>query len=104
CLYAAGENSKGESFNDWWGLPRLVLDNKRIFNSADYMGNFFDYSFSNSVEPIKEPIVYIANHKGINNDSLNRSLQLKRIWAAGSRTWLELAKQGLWVEGCADAF
>ena len=104
CLYAAGENSNGEAFNDWWGLPRLVIENKRIFNSADYMGNFFDYSFRNAVEPIREPVVYIANHKGINNESLTRSLQSKRIWAAGSRTWLELAKQGVWVEGCADAF
>jgi hypothetical protein len=24
------------------------------------------------------------------------------VWAAGTRTWLELAKQGIWVEGCAD--
>ena len=28
----------------------------------------------------------------------------KRVWAAGTKTWYELAKQGIWVEGCADAF
>ena len=104
CLYAAGENSKGESFNDWWGLPRLIVDNKKIFSSTDYMGNFFDYTVRSSVEPIKEPVVYIANYKGLNNERLIRSLEPKRIWAAGTRTWFELAKEGLWVEGCADAF
>ncbi|NOT94204.1 hypothetical protein [Ferruginibacter sp.] len=24
------------------------------------------------------------------------------MWAAGTRTWYDLAKKGIWVEGCAD--
>jgi hypothetical protein len=27
-----------------------------------------------------------------------------RMWASGTKTWFELAKKGVWVEGCADGF
>ena len=27
-----------------------------------------------------------------------------RVWASGTKTWFELAKKGIWVEGCADGF
>jgi hydroxymethylbilane synthase len=27
-----------------------------------------------------------------------------RMWASGTKTWFELAKKGIWVEGCADGF
>lgn len=28
----------------------------------------------------------------------------KSIWVSGTKTWFELAKKGIWVEGCADGF
>jgi hydroxymethylbilane synthase len=38
-----------------------------------------------------------------NSNSLIEQLQQKKVWAAGTKTWFELAKKGIWVEGCADA-
>jgi hypothetical protein len=38
----------------------------------------------------------------IHSTSLAKSISEKRLWAAGTKTWFELAKKGLWVEGCSD--
>lgn len=103
-LYAAGKDSRERTFAQWTGLPVLNIQDKILFSTTDYMGDFFNYQYPDETIAIDEPVVYIANYKAIKQEALAGSLQSKRIWAAGSKTWFELAKQGLWVEGCADAF
>ena len=53
---------------------------------------------------IDEPVVYVANYKAVEKKEMIEQLKAKRVWAAGTKTWFELAKKGIWVEGCADAF
>jgi hydroxymethylbilane synthase len=36
-------------------------------------------------------------------NNLTEQLKQKKVWVAGTKTWFELAKKGIWVEGCADA-
>jgi hydroxymethylbilane synthase len=36
--------------------------------------------------------------------SVAAGLSSSRLWASGTQSWFELAKLGLWVEGCAEGF
>ncbi len=102
-LYAAGKDASGNSFTHWSHLPEIAMQGKSIFSSTDFMGSFFEYEYLESPREIKEPVVYVANYKSISSSNMAESLKSKRVWAAGSKTWLELAKKGVWVEGSADA-
>jgi len=103
-LYAAGKDSSGNTFSKWTGLPVLEIYNKKLFSTTDFMGSFFQYDYKEEVEAIKEPIVYVANYKAIEKEEVIYQLRTKKVWAAGTKTWLELAKKRIWVEGSADAF
>lgn len=103
-LYAAGKDSSGNQFSQWTGLPVLNTQEKNLFSTTDHMGDFFSYHYHDELVAIAEPVVYIANYKAVKQPELISLLQSKRVWAAGSKTWFELAKQGIWIEGCADAF
>jgi hydroxymethylbilane synthase len=103
-LYAAGKDSKHRQFSQWTGLPVLNAYDKKLFSTTDHMGDFFNYQYREDIVKIDEPVVYIANYKSIKQPALTKSLQSKKVWAAGSKTWIELARKGIWVEGCADAF
>jgi len=43
---------------------------------------------------------FIANARAA-PDSITRGI---RIWTSGTASWFELARRGLWAEGCADSF
>ena len=103
-LYAAGRDQHEKEFNTWYNVPELDLSNKYFFTATDHMGSFFEYEFGRQEIRIELPVVYVANYKAVNSPGLIKSLQSVKIWASGTRTWYELAKQGIWVEGCADAF
>ena len=103
-LYAAGKDSEGTVFTKWTGLPDLDVAKKIFFSTTDLMGSFFQYVYESHGEEIHEPVVYVANYKGVENKELIEQLRSKKVWAAGTKTWFELAKKGIWVEGCADAF
>ena len=45
---------------------------------------------------------FIASHKAIHSQKIKNAIDNKRVWAAGTRSWFQLAKQGFWVDGCAD--
>lgn len=100
-LYAAGRDEQGTAFTHWYGLPEINLTEKSLFSTTDHMGSFFEYSYADSNLKIDNPIVYVSNYKAIRDKSV---LDNKRVWVAGTKTWYELAKMGVWIEGCADAF
>lgn len=102
-LYAAGTDSEGNTFKQWDGLPEPGAEGKTIFSTADHMGHFFNYAFFDSTAKMTEPVVYIANYKSVHQQNIVDQLRAKTIWAAGTKTWFELAKKGIWVQGCADA-
>ncbi len=103
-VYAAGKDSNENTFTQWIGLPQVEVGDKNIFSTTNFMGSFFEYQYSQEVPVIKENIAFIANYKAVENKTLIQQLQIKKVWASGTKTWLELAKKGLWVEGSADAF
>jgi hypothetical protein len=101
ALYAAGRDEQGNEFTHWYGLPLIETAGKKLFSATDHMGSFFGYSYSNRQLVIKEPVIYVSNYKAIKDPTVLRN---KRVWAAGTKTWFELARLGIWVEGSADAF
>ena len=101
-LYAAGKDSEGTEFVKWEPLPELKLTGS-LFSSTDVMKGFFDYEWSNEEIEIDKPVVFVANYKAIQSQSEIRGLSNKKIIASGTKTWFELAKQGYWVTGSADA-
>jgi porphobilinogen deaminase len=103
-LYAAGKDSEGTTFTKWTGLPELEVDKKNFFSTTDFMGSFFQYQYNDDAITINEPVLYVANYKAVEKKELIEQLQTKKVWAAGTKTWFELAKKAIWVEGCADAF
>ena len=103
-VYAAGENQHGTTFSHWSGLPEFNLHNEVLFSATNHMGSFFSYTYKNASFNIQEPNVYIANYKAVKDDSLIHQLRTKNVWAAGTKTWYELANQQIWVSGSADAF
>jgi hydroxymethylbilane synthase len=115
-LYAAGKDAEGTEFVKWDPLPGLKIDG-RLFSTTDVMKGFFDYSWSSDELNIDKPVVFVANYKAIQNNSIelwssnvasqqpHSSYQLasKTILASGTKTWFELAKKGYWVTAGADA-
>lgn len=100
-LYAAGRDENGKEFTNWYDLPDLKTEGKNFFSTTDHMSSFFEYQYGDREIRIDEPVVYVSNYKAIKNKEM---LNGKRVWASGTKTWYELAKQGIWAEGCSDAF
>jgi hydroxymethylbilane synthase len=103
-IYASGRDSAGEIFNQWTDLPTLATGGHRFFSTTTFMGRFFEYTYDEAGFTVDEPVVYVANYKAVHAQSIIEVLKSKRVWAAGTKTWYELAKKGIWIEGCADAF
>jgi len=99
--YSAGKDSEGRPFEQWEGLPELRCKSEKVFNSSAFMGGFNDYSFE-SVPAFCSPIVFVSNFKALHCPEAPALLSSKKVWVSGSKTWFELAKKGIWVEGSAD--
>jgi hydroxymethylbilane synthase len=102
-LYAAGEDENGKTFQQWTQLPQLNIADGQLFSSTDCMKEFFEYEWNDEPIGIKQSVVFVANYKSLAQAATKNALQAKTVWAAGTKTWLELAKLGVWVEGSADA-
>lgn len=101
--YASGKNNSGENFTDWKFNIDLNSEGKNIFSSTDFMKDFFSYTYLNDVIlDNNSSIIFVASHKAIHSTTIKIKLETKQVWAPGTRTWFELAKMGLWVQGCAD--
>lgn len=100
-VYASSLNGTRRASKWKFEAPASV---SKIFSGTDFMKGFFSYqNFEEAVNLDKFEILFIASHKAVHNTQLLEQLKKKRVWAAGARTWSELAKLGIWVEGCADA-
>ena len=102
-LYAAGRDAEGTEFIKWNPLPDFKITEGSLFSSTDMMKEFFEYEWSNEKIKIQEPVLFVANYKAIQHHSLANEIKEKTIIASGTKTWLELAKQGYWVTASADA-
>lgn len=103
-IYAAGRDENEKVFTQWTGLPAMQ-DDVHIFSSTEHMGRFFSYQWNENVALMKEDVIYVSNYKAIEQPGIVQQLRgKKKVWAAGTKTWFELAKKGIWVNGSADAF
>jgi hydroxymethylbilane synthase len=105
--YSAGQNKAQEKFVEWdFEVQNKAIDIGKInwLNTADYMKDFFDYRYEkeDSFLKNKKKGIFIASHKVVFSTSIVEKIAQHRVWAAGTRSWFELAKKGIWVEGCAD--
>lgn len=101
-LYAAGEDTNGNVFQQWESLPEITISEDELFSTTDFMRDFFTYEWTDELPKIDEEIVFVANYKALQQDGLSDLLQSKKVWASGSKTWKELARRGIWVQGSAD--
>ncbi len=101
-LYAAGRDATGFTFSKWSGLPEVELEEKNVLSTSDHMGRFFSYAYRESNFNIHDAALYISNHKAVLHEEVIKLVSTKRVWTSGTRTWIELAKRGIWVEGCTD--
>ncbi|MFO0451269.1 MAG: hypothetical protein ACK52I_21880, partial [Pseudomonadota bacterium] len=102
-MYASGEDVKGNHFTEWNPLPDISLAPEEIFSSTDQMSAFFTYDWLEEKIEIAEPLVFVANYKALIQPGIADLLSHKQVWASGTKTWYELAKMGVWVQGSADA-
>jgi hydroxymethylbilane synthase len=100
--YSAGKDQQGESFEAWEGLPASDISKfSQLFSATEHMGKFYDYAL-NEIQPIKAPVVFVSNFKAIHGEQWKEILKAKKVWTSGTKTWFELSKKGIWVEGNAD--
>lgn len=100
--YASGKDGDIKSFTEWNFKTALNITSKQLFSSTDYMKDFFTYNFLDIAIDETAKVFFISSHKAIHSEKIKDTIQQKRVWAAGTRTWYDLAKKGIWVEGCAD--
>lgn len=102
--YGAGVAKDGTSFHIYTPHPQIDTAGRSIFSAGDHMRSFFEYSYpKDSAVHIKSPALFIGSQHALHNEYLLHFAAEKRVWAAGTKTWIQLAKKGIWVEGCADA-
>ena len=101
--YAAGLNANATTFTEWKCTTMELCLQEKIVASSNYMKEFFSYQFDTSIQiPTTCTSVFIASHKAIHSNDSVKQLYQKNIWVAGTKTWLALAKKGLWVNGSSD--
>jgi hypothetical protein len=101
--YASGKDFTKNSFTIWDFEAQNEKLEGELFSTTDYMKDFFSYQFLDNCKlHANTKAVFVSSHKAVHSQDLINAVAAKRVLAAGTRTWLELAKQGIWVEGCAD--
>jgi hydroxymethylbilane synthase len=100
--YASGKAGDAKTFTEWNFKTALNLKNKELFSSTDYMKDFFAYNFLDNDNDDTAKVYFISSHKAVHSEKIKNKIIQKKVWAAGTRTWYDLAKKGIWVEGCAD--
>ncbi len=101
--YASGSSDNAGNFTEWDFDVALSLKDKTLFSSADYMKSFFEYNYVDDAKVDEHAAaVFISSYKVVHNDALKKQIENKRVWASGTKTWYDLAKKGIWVEGAAD--
>jgi hypothetical protein len=101
-IYAAGIDGAGNTISEWTNLPQSMSGLTHIFATNEVMKDFFDYQWSDKKHEIATNHVFVANPKIAQNRDILQSIKYKNFWAAGSKTWYDLAKAGIWVSGSTD--
>lgn len=101
--YAAGQDQELQPFTEWKHGNLATNAHQLIFSGTDYMRSFYtETQLDNTKLTAGTKAIFVASQKAIHSYDLVKQAQRKRVWVAGTRTWVELAKKGIWVEGSAD--
>jgi hydroxymethylbilane synthase len=115
-IVSNGKTAEGASANRFVFDTDKRLEGKKIVSATDFMREFFDYEFYKTeqisdiikdLEHAENPF-FIAHHRAVTPEMLpilscpDSSSGGPKNWASGTKTWFELAKKGIWIEGCAD--
>jgi len=105
-LIKAGKTHENKALDDIAFHVPPVLQGKRWFAASERMKEFFIHHAEPLAEQlvVDEEAVFVSHHRAAEHEHLLSQLRHKRVWTAGTRSWFELAKRGVWVEGCADGF
>jgi hydroxymethylbilane synthase len=111
CVISNGKTAEGHSANRFVFDIDKRLNGKKIVSATDFMREFFDYKFYTPAQTCEvlqnlaglNNTFFIAHHRAATTETLE-ILRGSKNWASGTKTWFELAKKGIWVEGCADGF
>jgi hydroxymethylbilane synthase len=110
-IVSNGKTAEGASANRFVFDTDKRLAGKKIVSATDFMREFFDYEFYDAAQTFEvfknleglDAPFFIAHHRAVTAEMLP-ILRGSKNWASGTKTWFELAKKGIWVEGCADGF
>ncbi len=100
--YASGTGQSGREFTEWSFDAPDISPGKSVFSCADYMRSFFEYEFPDNDVSAAHPVLFVSSQRAI-TPAFRKVAAGKNIWAAGTKTWRALAKEGFWVDGCADS-
>jgi hydroxymethylbilane synthase len=101
--YASGKTDAAGSFTEWDFDAVPEVNGKQLFSSTDHMKSFFSYQYSDVLEIDENAAAFfISSYKVVHSEKIRNQIENKRVWASGTKTWYDLAKKGIWVEGCAD--
>lgn len=101
--YASGKTDSAGEFTEWNFDTQLDTKDKTLFSSADYMKSFFEYNYIDDViTDANASAFFISSYKVVHSDGLKKQIEHKKVWASGTKTWYDLSRKGIWVEGCAD--
>lgn len=106
-LNISGFDSVNQPIDDILFEINFILHGKSLFSASDFMGDFFENDFFENVDfQILEnkKDIFISHHRAVFDKNLTEILKQKNVWTAGTKTWFELAKKGIWVSGCSDGF
>jgi len=101
--YASGNDREGQAFTEWSSDQALPdPGGRRLFSAAEYRHAFFSCRLLDKDIDESREAFFVASRNAVHAPRVIHALQGKRVWAAGTQTWLALAEKGIWVEGCAD--
>jgi hypothetical protein len=96
--FTRGADAGNSSGRVLWNMPPRPVA-ARIWDGAEWIRASHDEALSGAAigEP---PAVFLAHWR-----AFNAGLRLHaatRLWVSGTASWRRLAREGLWIEGCAD--
>ena len=95
-LFRRGPEMSAKCIN--WNHPQRP-DTTVGWDSAEWFGGRRREAVKYRFQPAADQAVFVA-HWTAAVDELEKSLS--RVWVSGVTSWHELAKRGIWVEGCAE--
>jgi len=97
-LIIKGLDEDGTDISEWrWTPPARDLT-AHLWDGTQYRSALFETQTTPQNLPESEAV--FLTH----SSALCEGLQNKRLFTTGTQSWLKAAKNGLWVEACADGF